>query len=103
MTQTGHIQQIIYRALQLKLTKGAAEQLATNAVTLYGQGRQQGYNRITCNMASTLGHHLSSMKMVGHLELAICIWSKGVLAVLVPTNPAEQTDAWYTNIPVLLI
>ncbi len=43
------------------------------------------------------------MKMVGHLELGICIWSKGVLAVLVPTNPAEQTHAWFTNIPVLLI
>lgn len=43
------------------------------------------------------------MHMLGHLELGICIQGKGVLAVFVPTNPAEQTHAWYTNIPVLLI
>jgi hypothetical protein len=43
------------------------------------------------------------MEMVGHLEFGICVCGKGVLAVLVPTNPAEQTDAWYTIIPVLVI
>ena len=52
MTRTGHRQQITYRALQLNLTQGTARELATNAVTLYGQGRQQRYNRITCNIIS---------------------------------------------------
>ena len=43
------------------------------------------------------------MKMVGYLELGICICGEGVLAVLVPANPAEQTHALYTNIHVLVI